>query len=89
MSQVALVLDAGGARSAYQVGALEILLPALAERGHRPRVLVGTSAGALITAALAATAHLEPDDQIAHLKTMLSQTTKPNVMRPLWRPVPR
>jgi NTE family protein len=88
MSQVALVLDAGGARSAYQVGALEILLPALAERGHRPRVLVGTSAGALITAALAATAHLEPDDQIAHLKTMLSQTTKPNVMRPLWRQVP-
>ncbi len=28
---VALVLDAGGARSAYQVGALEVLLPALAD----------------------------------------------------------
>ena len=32
-TQVALVLDAGGARSAYQVGALEVLIPALAERG--------------------------------------------------------
>lgn len=88
MTEVALVLDAGGARSAYQVGALEILLPALAEQGHRPRLLVGTSAGALLTAALGATAHLEPDDQLALLKGTLLQTTKPNVMRPLWRQVP-
>jgi NTE family protein len=88
VTEVALVLDAGGARSAYQVGALEILLPALAEQGHRPRLLIGTSAGALLTAALGATAHLEPDDQLALLKGMLLQTTKPNVMRPLWRQVP-
>jgi NTE family protein len=87
-TQVALVLDAGGARSAYQVGALEVLLPALAERGHRPRVLVGTSAGALLTGALTATAHLEPDDQIALLKKVLGRATKRNVMRPLWRQVP-
>jgi NTE family protein len=87
-AQVALVLDAGGARSAYQVGALEVLLPVLAERGHRPRVLVGTSAGALLTGALTATAHLEPDDQIALLKKVLGRATKRNVMRPLWRQVP-
>ena len=87
-TQVALILDAGGARSAYQVGALEVLLPALAERGTRPRLLVGTSAGALLTGALGATAHLEPDEQIAQLKSMLGRTTKPNVMRPLWRQVP-
>ena len=85
---VALVLDAGGARSAYQVGALEVLLPALAERGARPRVLVGTSAGALLTSALVGTAHLEPDEQTASLQSMLGQTVKPNVMRPLWRQVP-
>ncbi|MGH3334905.1 MAG: patatin-like phospholipase family protein, partial [Nocardioides sp.] len=85
---MALVLDAGGARSAYQVGALEVLLPALAERGTRPRLLVGTSAGALLTGALGATAHLEPDEQIARLKSTLDQTTKQNVMRPLWRQVP-
>ncbi len=87
-TQVALVLDAGGARSAYQVGALEVLIPALAEHGTRPRVLVGTSAGALLTAALSGTAHLEPDEQIARLKSVLSQTTKQHVMRPLWKQLP-
>ena len=86
--RVALVLDAGGARSAYQVGALEVLLPALAERGARPRVLIGTSAGALLSGVLAATAHLEADDQVALLKDVLGQTTKRHVMRPLWRQVP-
>ena len=87
-TRVALVLDAGGARSAYQVGALGILLPALAERGHRPGLLIGTSAGGLLTAALSGTAHLEPEEQVARLKTLLGKTTKPNVMRPLWRQVP-
>jgi NTE family protein len=86
--RVALVLDAGGARSAYQVGALEVLLPALAERGARPRVLIGTSAGALLSGVLAATAHLEAGDQVARLKDVLDQTTKRHVMRPLWRQVP-
>jgi NTE family protein len=86
--RVALVLDAGGARSAYQVGALEVLLPALAERGTRPHVLIGTSAGALLSGVLAATAHLEAGDQVARLKDVLGQTTKRHVMRPLWRQVP-
>ena len=86
--RVALVLDAGGARSAYQVGALEVLIPALAERGDRPRLMVGTSAGALLAAALSGTAHLEPDDQIARLNSVLSQTTKRHVMRPLWKQLP-
>jgi len=86
--RVALVLDAGGARSAYQVGALEVLLPALAENGARPRVLIGTSAGALLSGALTATAHLEADDQVIRLKNLLNGATKRNVMRPLWRQVP-
>ncbi len=54
----------------------------------RPRLLVGTSAGGLLTAALSATANLEPEEQMARLRSMLGQTTKPNVMRPLWRQVP-
>jgi NTE family protein len=86
--RVALVLDAGGARSAYQVGALEVLLPALAERGNRPRVLIGTSAGALLCGVLAATAHLEAGEQVARLRDVLGRTTKRHVMRPLWRQVP-
>ena len=82
------MLDAGGARSAYQVGALEVLLPALAEHGARPQVLVGTSAGALLCGALTATAHLEAGEQVAQLKDLLAQATKQHVMRPLWRQVP-
>src|SRR5690349_25148830 len=86
--RVALVLDAGGARSAYQVGALEVLLPALAERGTRPGTLLGTSAGALLAGGLGATAHLDVHEQVERLTGMLGRTTKPDVMRPLWRQVP-
>ncbi len=67
---------------------MEVLLPALAERGMRPRVVIGTSAGALLTGALTATAHLDVDEQIARLKDVLDGATKPHVMRPLWRQVP-
>jgi NTE family protein len=86
--RVALVLDAGGARSAYQVGALQALLPAIAEHGPRPTLLVGTSAGGLLTAALAATAHLDPDLQADQLFSVLRGATKKNVMSPLWRQAP-
>jgi NTE family protein len=86
--RVALVLDAGGARSAYQVGALEVLLPALAERGQRPTVLLGTSAGALLSAALTSTAHLDADEQVARLRSVLDRATKRNVIQPLWRQIP-
>lgn len=87
-TRVALVLDAGGARSAYQVGALEVLLPALAERGTSPQVLIGTSAGALLSGVLGATAHREAGDQVEQLKEALGRTTKRHVLRPLWRQVP-
>lgn len=53
---VGLVLAGGGARGAYELGALSVLLPALDARGERPRVIVGTSVGALNAAFLAATA---------------------------------
>src|SRR6476646_2771641 len=86
--RVALVLDAGGARSAYQVGALEVLLPALDERDQRQTVLIGTSAGALLSAALTATAHLDAQEQAARLLDTLGRATKRNVMQPLWRQVP-
>src|SRR5688572_21399229 len=86
--RVALVLDAGGARSAYQVGALEVLLPALADEGRRPTLLLGTSAGALLSAALTSTAHLEPDEQTTRLREVLNRATKHNVIQPLWRQIP-
>ncbi len=83
-----LVLDAGGARSAYQVGALGVLLPALAAEGRRPTLLVGTSAGALLSAALTSTAHLDAEEQGERLHEVLGQATKKQVMQPLWRQAP-
>ncbi|QZY29288.1 patatin-like phospholipase family protein [Nocardioides coralli] len=85
---MALALDAGGARSAYQVGALQVLLPELAAADQRPTLLVGTSAGALLTGALTATAHLDAEEQAARLLDVLGQATKDAVMQPLWRQVP-
>src|SRR4051812_1551162 len=54
---VGLVLAGGGARGAYEIGALSEVLPALPSQ-DRPRILVGTSVGALNCAYLAATADL-------------------------------
>jgi NTE family protein len=63
--RVGLVLAGGGARGAYEVGALSVLLPALEARGERPTVLVGTSVGAINIAYLAANADLSADDAVA------------------------
>jgi NTE family protein len=53
---VAVVLSGGGARGAYEIGVLSALLPELEQRGERPRLIIGTSIGALNAAYLAATA---------------------------------
>jgi len=52
--RVGLVLSGGGARGAYELGVLSVLAPVLERRGERPRIIVGTSAGALNAAYLAA-----------------------------------
>lgn len=51
------MLAGGGARGAYEAGALSALAPALAARGQAPDIIVGTSIGALNGAFLAARAH--------------------------------
>jgi NTE family protein len=51
---IALVLAGGGARGAYEIGALSVILPALGE-DERPDLILGTSVGALNGAYLAAT----------------------------------
>jgi NTE family protein len=55
-SPVGLVLAGGCARGAYEFGALSVLLPKLEDLGQRPRVLAGTSVGALNVSYLAARA---------------------------------
>src|ERR1700754_2165011 len=51
---IALVLAGGGARGAYEAGALSVLLPALPV-DQRPNLIVGSSVGAVNGAYVAAT----------------------------------
>lgn len=59
------MLAGGGARGAYELGALSVLLPLLEQRGESPRVFVGTSVGAINAASLAATSHLPAREAIS------------------------
>ena len=52
------MLAGGGARGAYEMGALSVLAPVLEERGERVEIIVGTSVGGINAAYLAANAHL-------------------------------
>ncbi|MDQ6775991.1 MAG: patatin-like phospholipase family protein [Actinomycetota bacterium] len=51
------MLAGGGARGAYEMGALSVLAPVLEERGDRVEIIVGTSIGGINAAYLAANAH--------------------------------
>ena len=55
-----LVIAGAGARGAYEMGALSVLVPWLRGRGEQPRVVVGTSAGAM-NAVLVASMLTAPD----------------------------
>jgi NTE family protein len=84
--KVALVLAGGGARGAYEAGALSVLLPALEAQGLRPRIIVGTSVGALNGAYLAARAH-EPAERVAAEGEAIWRGLKwEQVLRPLASP---
>jgi NTE family protein len=80
---VALVLAGGGARGAYQAGALSILLPVLEQRGERPRIVVGTSVGALNASFLAANAHLPASELIPDALKIWDSVRWAEVARPL------
>ncbi len=56
-TRVAVVGTGGGARGAYEAGALRAVVPALVARGQRPRIVVGTSAGAINAVLLGSLAH--------------------------------
>ena len=65
--EVGLVLAGGGARGAYEAGALATLLPYLEQRGERPGVVLGTSIGALNGSFLAASAHVSVAESVDSL----------------------
>ena len=56
--QIGLVLPGGGARGAYEAGALSVLIPALEARGERVEIVCGTSVGGINAAVVAAVAAL-------------------------------
>jgi NTE family protein len=81
----ALVLAGGGARGAYEAGALSVLLPELESRGERPSVFLGTSVGALNAAFLAARQHLPASEAVSDLVEIWTSLRKGDVIRPILR----
>jgi NTE family protein len=89
---VGLVLAGGGARGAYEAGALAELLPALEKKHgdkHFPRVVVGTSVGALQAAFFGANAQLGPAHVMDAAIELWEAIEPHDVIRPLTRGLPR
>jgi NTE family protein len=75
---VAVVLSGAGARGAYEAGALSVLLPLL-KGDDRPRMVLGTSVGALNAAMLASYLHQGVDAAAAALLDGWRQITPASV----------
>ena len=79
---VALVLAGGGARGAYEAGAISALLPELGA-DEQPRIVVGTSVGAINTAYVAANAEKSPGQLVAGALELWRGIDYGRVLRPL------
>lgn len=84
--RTAIVLPGGGARGAYEAGALSVLLPALAARGEQVDVICGTSVGAINTALLGSLAHLPAEEQADVVLATWRSMRKGDVMNPIAGP---
>jgi NTE family protein len=85
---VGLVLAGGGARGAYELGVLSVLLPFLQERDERPSVLVGTSVGAINAAGIAATSHLSASQAVSQELARWHEVDRGAVIRPVLARLP-
>src|SRR4051812_42619041 len=83
MAQIGLVLPGGGARGAYEAGALSVLLPALEARGERVRIVCGTSVGGINAAGTGALAARPPAEQAAALLERWRAVRKGHVISPV------
>jgi NTE family protein len=81
--RIALVLAGGGARGAYEIGALAALAPALAAAGETPDIVVGTSIGALNGAFFAARANEPLEPAVAAGLEMWRELRWGDALRPL------
>jgi NTE family protein len=77
---VAAVLPGGGARGAYEIGAMSVLLPALEARGERIAVWCGTSVGAINATLLASLAHRPVPEQIDRAIALWVEMRKQDVI---------
>jgi NTE family protein len=75
-----LVLGGGGARGAYAAGVLSVLLPELKDQ---VRVIVGTSAGAVISAYLVANWHRAVEEAVEDGLTVWRELRFADVLAPL------
>jgi len=80
---VGLVLAGAGARGAYEAGALSALLPRLEAAQQPPRVLLGTSAGSINAAYLAAQLHLGAEAATGRLLDFWRTLDKSRLLGPL------
>ncbi len=83
---VGIVLPGGGARGAYEAGALSVLLPALEARGERVRVICGTSVGAINAAHLGSLADRGADEVAQAFRERWLGLRKSDVIRPVVGP---
>lgn len=83
---VAAVLPGGGARGAYEVGAMSVLLPALEARGERVTVWCGTSVGAINAALFASLADEPPERQVEEAIACWREMRKQDVIANLVGP---
>src|SRR5919204_2842052 len=87
--RIGLVLSGGGARAAYEAGALSVLMPALERRDERPSVYIGTSVGAINAAYLASVRHQPAEEAVGGGLDRWREVSKGQVIRPiLMRQVP-
>ena len=80
---VGLTLAGGGARGAYEAGALSVLLPELDRRGQRPTIYIGTSVGAMNGGILASRQHLPVEEAVSALLDIWHNATKGQIFRPV------
>jgi NTE family protein len=84
---VGVVLAGGGARGAYEMGALSVLLPALADRQQPlPTVIVGTSVGAINGTWLAANSDRAMDEIVANGLELWHRLRWESVVSSVWSP---
>lgn len=81
--RVGLVLSGGGARGAYEAGALAELLPALERSGQLPSIAVGTSVGAINASYFTASTHRDQDEAAAAGLEQWKRLRKDDVVRPI------